>query len=730
MVGRDGGVPPHDHLAVDLGRQEDVLPRRQAEDVVGGGQREIELERIPRQHRLLLQGVRALVLGVERHPPPGFLANAILGDVALVDARRVQVADVELVEHLGRLRGVDGDEVVRGVLPGVDQDGVCAARVQVEVLGAVVDLPLDDYPHVLLPVVPAHLRHGYELGLADVLRGRRGRGGRGGLGLLGGRRLPLLQEPAEARRVGLVGEPRHPPPLELTWLGGVLEPKAVPPPAVDPVEPDLDPEDLVVPHPHEVPRRVGRLGVVGVVPRAAPHLLAPHEVGYGQIERPPHPAPIHAVIGRLLDEVDLAHLPVLPPVRRQLHARDPPPAPRVGVPPHLVGPPDALLQVDDLVVVRRRHRRVDVQLVEYVLRLVPPPPREALLGRDVRGEDAIVVVVIVVLRLVLDDVDVREPLDHAAADVPRYDEPHREAVVRLQPLAVGLVRDQDVVRGVHRAGERDRRAVLDELPPRLVLEGSGTDLVRQVLPPDELHVLAPHVPVPHARGEEEIAQRHALPHVRGHAPGAPVEPDRLPDHVLLLPPVAGAHERHRQLPRRHGRDVVHAEIELVRDEVPPDAQAVLLPLDVGTRTVIPDVVEAAGGDELELLMDREGRLDVEGVPSGQPHELPVAGDPLVRRAHVAVVGVRAQVPHGRGLRDDVRARGASVLVRHGHGDGGGVRTVQLLARGGFSPHRVVVDLLEVRYGRGRLDQCGQVDGGLGNRPLGTLHLGQDHGIRC
>ena len=69
--------------------------------------------------------------------------------------------------------------------------------------------------------------------------------------------------------------------------------------------------------------------------------------------------------------------------------------------------PHVRCQVDDLVVIRRRHGRVDVQLVEDVLRLVPPSAREALLGRDVWREDAIVVIVVVIPRLMLDDVDVR-----------------------------------------------------------------------------------------------------------------------------------------------------------------------------------------------------------------------------------------------------------------------------------------------------------------------------------
>mmetsp|Transcript_32498 Transcript_32498/g.77627 ORF Transcript_32498/g.77627 Transcript_32498/m.77627 type:complete len:530 (+) Transcript_32498:1316-2905(+) len=489
----------------------------------------------------------------------------------------------------------------------------------------------------------------------------------------------------------------------------------------DLIEVNLNAEHLVVTHTHQVPSGVVRLAVIRLVPSPAPDLLAPHEVRNVQLVRPPDPAPVHPVICRLLDLVDFADLPVLSAVGRDLDTGDAPSAAGVGIAAHLVRAPDVLGEVDRLAVIGRGHGRVNVELVEDVLGLVPPSSREGLLGGDVRGEDAVVVVVVVVLRLVLEDVDVGEPLDHAAADVAGDDESDREAVVRLEPLPIRLVGDEDIIRWIHRPRQRHARAVLDELPPRLVLERPRADLVRQVLVSDELNVLPRHVTLGHASGDEEVAEQDALPHVRGDAASAPVEPDRLADHVLLLPSVAGADEGDGELAVGHGLDFVHAQVEGARHDA-AHADAVGLPGEVGTGAVIPHVVEAGGRDELVLLVDEERRLDVEGMASREADQLPVAGDPLVRRPDVAVVGEGLHVPHRLGLRDDVGRRGAAVLVRHGHRHRGGVRPVELGAGVLLLDERLVA--LEIRDGRRRLYESRQVDGRLRD---GSLRSDEHHG---
>ena len=110
---------------------------------------------------------------------------------------------------------------------------------------------------------------------------------------------------------------------------------------------------------------------------------------------------------------------------------------------------------------RLKHRRVDVDVVDDVFGLVPPVALEGLLGGNVRGEDAVVVVVVVVLGLVGDDVDGGEPLNHTPSDVTRDDETDGEAMIRLKTLTVGLVGNDDVKGRVHGATKGDGGSVLD-----------------------------------------------------------------------------------------------------------------------------------------------------------------------------------------------------------------------------------------------------------------------------
>jgi len=142
-----------------------------------------------------------------------------------------------------------------------------------------------------------------------------------------------------------------------------------------------------------------------------------------------------------------------------------------------------------------------------------------------------------------------------------------------------------------------------KLSPRLLLEGSGSELVGQVLDADELNVLTGHSLLGHAGPEEQISERYALPYVGRDPARSPVEPYGLTDHVLFLPAVAGAHEGDWQLPRLHAHQLVHADLERrSRDlRMSTHLDGVFVPLEVGTGAVIPHVVQARGGDELVLV---------------------------------------------------------------------------------------------------------------------------------
>mmetsp|Transcript_17652 Transcript_17652/g.35949 ORF Transcript_17652/g.35949 Transcript_17652/m.35949 type:complete len:879 (-) Transcript_17652:271-2907(-) len=673
VIGRDGSVTTHDHFAVDVGGEEDVLTGREAQDVFGGLEGEVEFKGVAGKDRFVLEGEGLFVLGVEGDFASGLFVNAVGDDVGVsgFDGIDIEVTNVEFVEHLGRFGGVDGDEVFSGIFSGVDENGVCTARVKVQVLSAVVDLVVDDDPYVFFLVVLANFLHGDEL--ASFLDRRSSGDGSSVLGSS----LSLLQETTKSSRVGFLRELGHPTSLLLSGLSGMFELEYVI--AIGILnEVYLDAEHLVVSHPHQVPGGLGGLTVVGLVPSTAPNLLTSDEVCDLQVEAPPDPAPVHSVVRGTFDLVDLGDFPVLSSIGGDLNARDATSSSGVGVTSNFVCSGNVPGKVDGLVVIWCGHGRVDVEFIEDVFGLVPPSSSKTFLSRDVRRQDPIIVVVVVVLGLVLEDVDVGHPLDHPSSNVTWNDETNGKSMIGLQLFPVRLVCHEDVIRGVHGPCQRHRRPVLDQLPPRLVLKGSWPDLVGQILMSDELDVLSRHVLVGHSRLQQQLPQRNALPHVGGHSSGTPIEPNRLPDHVLFLPSISGTHQRHRQFPRLHRGNLVHAQIQRIGHQS-PDTHAVFLPLELGTRPVIPHVMETRRRDELELIQDAQRRLDVEGMTSRQPHQLPIAGNPLVGSTHVAVIGVGLHVPHRLGLGDDVRAGRAAVLVDHGDGDGRGVGPVEFLA---------------------------------------------------
>ena len=97
------------------------------------------------------------------------------------------------------------------------------------------------------------------------------------------------------------------------------------------------------------------------------------------------------------------------------------------------------------------------------------------------GQDAVVVVVVAVLGLVGDNVNGNKPLDHPSPDVSGYDETDWEAVIGLENLSVGLVGDGYVVGWIHGPDKGDRHAIIDELSQGFLFEGSGLNLVGEVL---------------------------------------------------------------------------------------------------------------------------------------------------------------------------------------------------------------------------------------------------------
>ena len=259
------------------------------------------------------------------------------------------------------------------------------------------------------------------------------------------------------------------------------------------------------------------------------------------------------------------------------------------------------------------------------------------------------------------------------------------------------------------------------LAPRFILERTGSNLIRQILVTNKLHMLSRHILLTDTCLQKQVSQRHSLPNIGTHTTSSPIETNSLSNHVLLLSAVPSTDESDGQFTWFHGSDFVHAQIERAGDTCSTDTDAMLVPFEIGTSSMVTHVVQARRCDELVLMVNTEGRLDVEGMTSREANQLSITGDPFVRCADITVIGIVLHIPHGGGLGNDIRRRSASILVNHWDGDGRRVWTVELFAG---SVGGIFVDLFEVGEGGGWFDECSQIDGRVGDC---RAHKNRSHG---
>ena len=220
-----------------------------------------------------------------------------------------------------------------------------------------------------------------------------------------------------------------------------------------------------------------------------------------------------------------------------------------------------------------------------------------------------------------------------------------------------------------------------KVAPGLVLEGSRSNLVGQILDADELDVLASHVLLTDTGLEEQITKHHTLPNIGGNSGSSPVESNGLTDHVLLLASIAGAYQRGGKLTRFHGGQFVHANLKGLRDQTgrSTDADLVLLPGQLRTSAVVAHIMQARGRDETELIVDRQRRLDVEGMTTSQTDQTAVTRNPLIGSALVAIVGSRLQIEHILGILNDLGRWSVLLFRQKWDGNGAGVWAVEVEA---------------------------------------------------
>ena len=199
---------------------------------------------------------------------------------------------------------------------------------------------------------------------------------------------------------------------------------------------------------------------------------------------------------------------------------------------------------------------------------------------DVRRQHPVVVVVVKVVRLLAGHRYLAQPLHHPAANVPRHENPHREPVVRRQPPAVLLVRQHNVVAGVHGCGQGHRRSIRPVLPL--------WQLARRAAIAHEIRALLGTL---HSRVLQDITQPDACPVRARRRPRSPVETDRLFDHVLLFPSVARARDSDGDGDGRELDEFVHAQRDRVLHEA-ANLNAMCPPVQFGDGTMVANLTKS------------------------------------------------------------------------------------------------------------------------------------------
>mmetsp|Transcript_34878 Transcript_34878/g.58615 ORF Transcript_34878/g.58615 Transcript_34878/m.58615 type:complete len:244 (-) Transcript_34878:154-885(-) len=132
---------------------------------------------------------------------------------------------------------------------------------------------------------------------------------------------------------------------------------------------------------------------------------------------------------------------------------------------------------------------------------------------------------------------------------------------------------------------------------------------------------------------QEDVHRHSSPKGGRDSARPPVESHRLLAHVLLLPPVACAHQRHGDALARHVHDIVHSE-RLLHGAIHIDCDTMLLPLDGGDGTVVAHVMDGGRGEETRFDQKSGRRLTVERVTACQADQFGMARNPGIGGADV------------------------------------------------------------------------------------------------
>mmetsp|Transcript_16303 Transcript_16303/g.25836 ORF Transcript_16303/g.25836 Transcript_16303/m.25836 type:complete len:346 (+) Transcript_16303:492-1529(+) len=196
----------------------------------------------------------------------------------------------------------------------------------------------------------------------------------------------------------------------------------------------------VVEHPHDVPSDVERLSIMVLIPGTTADLRGCTEILLFEVDLPEHPAPVLAARVKVLVvcpgvflvplafmSSDLAGLPGNTDVKRNLASNYLLTTTAVTV---ALNGVLATVVENDLFMLGGSDGRLHVDIIDNEVGVVPPVLFIGDVGGHVRWQDTVVVVVEVILRLMRGNLNVGQPLDHAATNESRDEHANRKSVIR------------------------------------------------------------------------------------------------------------------------------------------------------------------------------------------------------------------------------------------------------------------------------------------------------------
>mmetsp|Transcript_53943 Transcript_53943/g.88983 ORF Transcript_53943/g.88983 Transcript_53943/m.88983 type:complete len:392 (-) Transcript_53943:605-1780(-) len=326
-----------------------------------------------------------------------------------------------ILQHGLRSSGMYGVEILRGIHTSVHNNTLSTTRMVLQIRSRIIHLLVHNKPHGIFSCMLAHLLPRNRLKLLCLF-----------LGCL-------------RHRCSLWHNAVHPTSLGRASSRRML--KTDPQFALPALRMTLNTENRVVSHSHEIPCELLGLCVVGGIPGTDLELWNLQHIHHVHLVLPEHPAPILVVqLGcvrtLLLGPPAVAQLPSLAVVERDLHTRHFRPTTRVCISANQIS---LFISAYKCIMPGVGNCRVDVELIEEILRLVPPSFSLCQLSIHMWRHDAVVKEMIVVVRGLFGHGDVGHPLDHPPTNPTWNDNAQWVSVVCSQIDAIHLPGDQHII---------------------------------------------------------------------------------------------------------------------------------------------------------------------------------------------------------------------------------------------------------------------------------------------